>query len=257
MPDLDLIYEPDCPNAGLARTNLRRALEMAGRPPRWREWSRTDAQTPEHLRRFGSPTILVDGRDVAGGEPIDGTGACRIYQDESLQRGGVPSVSMIFAALHGKPGESVPQGARTGLLSTLAVLPGTLAAFLPALTCPACWPAYAGLLSSLGIGFLWKGPYLMPITVALLGIALAALAHGARQRRGYGPLVLGSVGSVFVIFARFLFHRPWFAAVAAGLILTASVWNAWPKKLARRSCPAREATGRSAGRPLSAKGEVT
>src|SRR5712692_1234689 len=70
MRDLDLIYEHDCPNAGQARTNLRRALEMAGRPPRWREWSRTDAQTPEHLRRFGSPTILVDRRDVAGGEPL-------------------------------------------------------------------------------------------------------------------------------------------------------------------------------------------
>jgi len=164
---------------------------------------------------------------------------------------------MIFAALHGKPEEGVPPGARTRLLSTLAVLPGTLAALLPALTCPACWPAYAGLLSSLGIGFLWTGPYLLPITVALLGIALAALAHGARQRRGYGPLVLGSVGSVVVIFAKFLFHRPWFAAVAAGLILTASVWNAWPKKLARRSCPACEATGMSGAKTLSAEGETS
>src|SRR5207245_6902386 len=130
-------------------------------------------------------------------------------------------------------------------------------AFLPALTCPACWPAYAGLLSSLGIGFLWEGPYLLPITVALLGIALAALAHGARRRRGYGPLVLGSVGSVVVILAKFLFHRPWIAAVAAGMILAASAWNAWPKKMAHRSCPACETTGKSGARTLSAKGETS
>jgi len=257
MAEIDLIYDPDCPNAGQARTSLRRALEMAGLPGRWREWVRTDPQTPGHLRGFGSPTILVDGRDVAGGEPIDGTGACRIYQDESLQRRGVPSVSMIFAALHGKPEEGVTPGARTSLLSTLAVVPGTLAAFLPSLTCPACWPAYTGLLSSLGIGFLWEGPYLLPITVALLGIALAALAHGARQRRGYGPLVLGGVGSVAVILAKFLFHRPWIAAVAAGLILAASVWNAWPKKTAHRSCPACEATDKSGAATLSAKGETS
>jgi len=258
MTDIDLIYDSDCPNVGQSRANLRRALEMAGLPARWREWIRTDAQTPEHLSRFGSPVILVDGRDVAGLEALDGTGACRIYQDESLKRRGVPGVSMILAALHGKPPEEgVPPGARTGLLSTLAVVPGMLAAFLPALTCPACWPAYAGLLSSLGIGFLWEGPYLLPITVALLGIALTALAHGGSQRRGYGPLVLGSVGSVVVILAKFLFHRPWVAAVAASLILAASVWNAWPKKMADRSCPACQATGKSGARTLSAKGETS
>lgn len=255
MSDVDLVYDPDCPNADQARTNLRRALEMAGLPARWREWVRTDIATPDDLRRFGSPTILVGGRDIAGSEPLDGTGACRIYQDENLHRRVVPSVSMIFAALPGKPEESAPPGAKAGLLSTLAVVPGTLAAFLPALTCPACWPAYAGLLSSLGIGFLWKGPYLLPITVALLGIALGALAHGARQRRGYGPLALGSVGSVAVILAKFLFHRPWIAAVAAGLVLAASVWNAWPKKMTRRSCPACETPGKSGARTLSAKGE--
>jgi len=255
MSPIDLIFDADCPNARQARINLRRALELAGFPGRRREWVRTDVATPHDLRRFGSPTILVGGRDVAGAEPLDGTGACRSYQDENLQRSGVPSVSMIFAALHENPEEIVPPGARAGLLRTLAVVPGTLTAFLPALTCPACWPAYAGLLSSLGIGFLWEGPYLLPITVALLGIALAALAHGARQRRGYGPLILGSVGSVAVILAKFLFHRSWIATVAAGLILAASVWNAWPKKLTRRSCPACEATGRRGARTLSVKGE--
>ena len=124
MTEITLIYDADCPNADQARINLRRVLEMAGLPGRWREWVRTDMATPHDLRRFGSPTILVGGRDVAGGEPLDGTGACRIYQDENLQRRGVPGVSIIFAALHGKPEESVPPGARAGLLSRTALIPG-------------------------------------------------------------------------------------------------------------------------------------
>jgi mercuric ion transport protein len=257
MAEIDLIHDADCPNANQARINLRRALEIAGLPARWREWIRTATTTPQDLRRFGSPTILVDGRDVAGLEPLDGTGACRIYQGENLQYQGVPAVSTILAALHGKPGESVTPRPKAGLLSSMAVVPGTLAAFLPALSCPACWPAYAGLLSSLGIGFLWKGPYLLPITVVLLGIALVALAHGARQRRGYGPLALGTIGSITVLLAKFFLERPWSANVAAGLILAACVWNAWPKKMARRSCPACESESRGAAAAFSAKGETS
>lgn len=250
MARIDLVYDADCPNAGQTRINLGKAMEMAGLPARWREWIRTDPATPQDLRRFGSPTILVDGRDIFGGRPLDGAGACRIYPGEKLERHGAPGVPMILAALHGNPQGSLPPHARIGLLSNLAVVPGTLAAFLPTLGCPACWPAYAGLLSSMGIGFPWQGTYLLPITVLLLAIALAALGYGAGRRRGYGPLVLGSAGSVTMLLAKFLFSLPWVANVAAGSILAASLWNAWPKKKARRSCRACEAGARSeAGGP--------
>lgn len=255
MARIDLVYDADCPNTAQTRINLGKALEMAGLPARWREWMRTDPAIPPDLRRFGSPTILVDGRDVSRGEPLDGAGACRIYPGEKLERHGAPGVPMILAALHGNPEGSLTPRARTGLLSNLAVVPGTLAAFLPALSCPGCWPVYAGLLSSMGIGFLWQGPYLLPITVSLLAIALAALGYGAGHRRGYGPLVLGSTGSVTMLFAKFLFHLPWVANVAAGSILAASLWNAWPKKMARRSCQACEAGATSEAGDLSAKGE--
>ena len=257
MTEIDLIHDVECPNAGQARNNLRRALEMARLPARWREWIRTAPTTPLDLRRFGSPTILVDGKDVAGVEPLDGADACRIYQDENLQLNGVPAVSMILAALDRTREESPASRPGAGFLSNMAVIPGTLAAFLPALSCPACWPAYAGLLSSLGIGFLWQGPYLMPITVVLLGIALGALGYGAPRRRGYGPLVLGGVGSVAMVPAKFVLHEPWIATAAAGLILAASVWNAWPKKMARRSCPACEKGDRDGAESLSAKGEAS
>jgi len=41
----------------------------------------------------------------------------------------------------------------------LTSLPGIGAALLPNATCPACWPVYAGILSSLGLGFLMTGAY--------------------------------------------------------------------------------------------------
>lgn len=40
--------------------------------------------------------------------------------------------------------------------------------FLPKLACPACWPAYAGLLSSVGLGFLIKTAYLLSLTIGFL-----------------------------------------------------------------------------------------
>ena len=55
----------------------------------------TAPTTPEHLRHWGSPTILVDGTDVAHGSP---TGAsCRVYLDSELP--GVPPLALLHAAL--------------------------------------------------------------------------------------------------------------------------------------------------------------
>jgi len=123
MANIELIYDADCPNAGQARTNLRRALEMAGLPAHWREWIRAESKTPGHLRRFGSPTILVDGTDVAGEQPLDGSGACRIYQDEGTQRQGVPGVSTILAAVREAQEQGAAQHTRAGLCRA-ALVPG-------------------------------------------------------------------------------------------------------------------------------------
>ena len=69
---------------------------------------------------------------------------------------------------------------KQGLLS----LPGIGLSALPKLACPVCWPAYAGLLSSLGLGFLISAAYLLPLTIVFLTLALAALAFRAKRRRG-------------------------------------------------------------------------
>ncbi|HJZ97316.1 MAG TPA: hypothetical protein VKE70_12480, partial [Candidatus Solibacter sp.] len=61
---------------------------------------------------------------------------------------------------------------------------------LPKLMCPMCWPAYAGVVSALGLGFLISTKYLLPLTVAFLGITAAARGFRTSRRHGYGPLWL-------------------------------------------------------------------
>src|SRR5258707_8490006 len=89
---------------------------------------------------------------------------------------------------------------------SLLALPGVGVSILPKLACPACWPAYAGLLSSVGLGFLISTVYLLPLTVAFLVLGLAALVFRANKRRGYGPFVFGSVAAGGVLSGKFAFE---------------------------------------------------
>lgn len=93
-PDIELIFDPDCPNAGLARRHLKQALASVGMEPVWREWNRGSQQVPHYARECGSPTILIDGRDVADGSPGE-TRQCRLYKDEDGVLAGAPSVQAI------------------------------------------------------------------------------------------------------------------------------------------------------------------
>ena len=52
---------------GRARTALAAACREAGVPAVWTEWNTGDAGCPAHARNLGSPTVLVNGEDVAPG----------------------------------------------------------------------------------------------------------------------------------------------------------------------------------------------
>ncbi len=121
----------------------------------------------------------------------------------------------------------------------LAVFPAIGASILPIGTCPACWPVYAGLLSSLGLGFLFDSAYLLPVTALFLGFSVAALAYRAKARRGYRPLAIGAVGAVVVLVGKFVLSSDSLFYLGLVALIGASLWNAWPKKkAARSSCPA-------------------
>ena len=65
MTTIELIYDSDCPNVEDTRVQLRGVCAQAGLDPRWREWNRSSPDSPSYARHFGSPTVLVDGKDVA------------------------------------------------------------------------------------------------------------------------------------------------------------------------------------------------
>lgn len=112
----------------------------------------------------------------------------------------------------------------------LLALPGIGIAMLPKLACPVCWPGYAALLSSIGLGFLISAAYLLPLTIAFLTLTLATLAYRAKKRHGFGPFLIGLFAAIGILLGKFL----WASNVAiycnVGTLIVASLWNAWPRR---------------------------
>lgn len=102
VPEVDLVFDTECPNVDDARALLRTALAEAGLPETWREWERDAEGTPAELRGLGSPTILVNGVDVSGVEPgagsVDRANCCRVYENDGRLRG-VPPLKAVLGAL--------------------------------------------------------------------------------------------------------------------------------------------------------------
>ncbi len=238
MPTIELIYDADCPNVPATRVRLTQALQAVGLPVHWREWDRAAADAPAYARRYGSPTVLVNGQDAAGAPPSDAP-SCRIYQDNAGSTRGVPGVELLGAAL----AQATPAGNGdkpvNKKLSAVALLPAIGAALLPKLTCPACWPAYAGLLSALGVGFFDYTPWLLPLTLVFLVFTLLTLAWGARKRRGYGPLAMGLAATAIIAIGKFGFDADSAIYLGITVLVGASLWNAWPSHaIASPACPA-------------------
>jgi mercuric ion transport protein len=112
---------------------------------------------------------------------------------------------------------------------SLLTVPSIGVALLPKLGCPLCWPLYAGILSSVGLGFLISAKYLFPVTAAFLLLALWVLAFRAKQRRGMGPFLLGFLASATVLTGKVYFDSNPMMYGGVGLLVIASVWNAWPR----------------------------
>ncbi|MGH8128585.1 MAG: thioredoxin family protein [Gammaproteobacteria bacterium] len=95
-PRVELVYFTGCPNVAAARGAIREAMTAEGLTAEWREWNRDDAATPDALRGYGSPTVLVDGHDVVPAS--SDANCCRVYPGDSGLLS-TPSVESIRAAL--------------------------------------------------------------------------------------------------------------------------------------------------------------
>ena len=93
-PQIELVYFEGCPNVVQARENIRAAIaEAFAQPVGWSEWDLMAQTTPEQFKRYGSPTVLVDGHDVTGEGLANIAMACRTD--------GAPSVALIAVSLSG------------------------------------------------------------------------------------------------------------------------------------------------------------
>jgi len=111
-----------------------------------------------------------------------------------------------------------------------ATIPSVGVALLPKLACPACWPAYAAIASTLGLGFLLRAQYLFAVTLAFLFLSITALSFRAQQRHGYWPALLGVVSSIVILVGKFSIDSTLTLYCGVGMLMGASVWNAWPQK---------------------------
>ena len=228
MHKVELVYERSCPNIRAARVNLLQAFSELELTPGWLEWEVADTDIPVYAKNMGSPTILVDGIDISGALDEGHDHSCRVYTEVNGGMFGVPSVTMIKNALS-KYSTRDNQVNNSWALNA-SVLPAIGTALLPKLACPACWPAYAGLLSALGLGFIDYTPYLVPLTLAFLAIALITLVYRASQRRGYGPFIVGLIGSLILVIGKFGYDSDQSMYLGLAILVGASIWNTWPRK---------------------------
>lgn len=94
-PHIQFLAFDDCPYADTALAVLQNALRSCGlSEDHYEAVNILDPSTPNNLSGWGSPTILVNGRDVSGHAPGDGAG-CRLYDTPDQ----VPTLAMILTAI--------------------------------------------------------------------------------------------------------------------------------------------------------------
>jgi mercuric ion transport protein len=96
---VELIYEKGCPGLQQARHALVEALTSLNMTPDWSEWEQSDPGLPDHAKGFGSPTVLVEGRDVAGEAAEAQARSCRLYEQPDGRKSPSPTADLIRDAL--------------------------------------------------------------------------------------------------------------------------------------------------------------
>lgn len=236
QPDrVELIYDADCPNVAQTRSLLIKAFTLTGVSARWREWERSSLDSPAYAKLYGSPTLLVNGEDIAGIAPHSGNPACRVYSDGSGKLSRTPPLDAVCSALLGA---SSGKPSRTRWQAILASFPALGVALLPKLTCPLCFPAYAAVLSALGLEFIDYTPHLLPLTAAFLAVTIIVLAFQSRRTGNFAPLLLGITASAIVLAGKFRFESDWLTAGGIVLLVAAIFLGSRAKSISAVSCPA-------------------
>ena len=168
---IQLLYFEGCPNVDASRAAIREALATEQGTADVQEIDVEAPNAPAWARGWGSPTILIDGVDVAGQSRSDAASACRLYA------GGAPSVDTIRKRLRAARG--VDSNARRGVALPMV---GAVTAAIAASAC-CLLPAVLAIIGLSGAGI---GASLAPYRIYFLvatGLALAAGFWFAYRRR--------------------------------------------------------------------------
>ncbi len=99
---------------------------------------------------------------------------------------------------------------------------GTLGSIVAALCCAGV-PIVVGALTAVGLGFLITDLLLLPLLVAMLGLALWGFGRGRSVHGSGGPLALGAVGAVSLTAG--VFTNQWLLWLGAVVLVVATIWN--------------------------------
>lgn len=241
MPTVELIYEGNCPHITLARKELLQAFSNLDITPQWLEWETGDNEAPAYVHQYGSPTIIVNGKDVAGYSSFENANHCRLYRQKDNSISGVPPLDQIISALQSavrKPNR-ISDISNTGFKT--ATIPAIVIALLPKLICPFCWPLYTGILGAIGLNFINYTDYLFPLLTLFLVLTVSGLVVGAKSTGEYSPAYLGSLSSVLIIADKFIFETNFFIYGGLAGLIIAVIWHTRNQRLLdRNSCPSCE-----------------
>lgn len=95
---IEVLYVSDCPHYPAAMAELKSVLAVEGVAAPISEVLVANPRMAEALKFRGSPTIRINGRDIAGeSEAQHFAVSCRLYPGEKLP--GVPPTEMIHRAV--------------------------------------------------------------------------------------------------------------------------------------------------------------
>ncbi len=121
--------------------------------------------------------------------------------------------------------ESAPRRGRPAWPQTIIAIPAAVLPLLPSFSCPVCVAAYAGLLSSLGLGFILTDRVQRPLIVAFLIVSVASVGWAAKQCKRVGPFRLVLLGSVAIVAGRLVWSVTPALYVGVVCLVAGTVWN--------------------------------
>jgi len=164
---IDILSIPDCPNHAPTVERVKAVLSHASIQARVREVLITDTASARTRGFMGSPTVLVNGKDIERLELIEVGLSCRVYANGS----GVPPEELLRNAINA----ANKHGEKSVRVAEKATPIAAMIAAFSALAC--CMPF--GLLGAVGlVGFsIWAAKY----RLLFIGLAFALLAVGFVQ----------------------------------------------------------------------------